>query len=334
MLNEDLDYINLSLCDEIIDLDSKKILITGGTGFFGQNLINSLSYLIEKNNLNSEIFILSRNAESFVNKNKNLSKLKNFNFISHDISYPIKLSEKIDIVIHAATTASKDLNENKFGEMIKTIIDGTVNVLNFCRLNDSQMLFISSGAVNGVHLNGPIDSEKYHSINPLNGNYSYHLGKLCAENLCYSFAYKFNIDVKIARCFAFVGPFLPLDKHFAIGNFIDSVLKKEKIIVNTKGESIRSYLYTSDLIIWLFKILLNGKNLFPYNVGSPEQISIGKLAELISNSNEIGIEFKNKDESPTYYVPEVNKTMHDLNISKFVDLKTSIKKTLDWHESQ
>ena len=114
--------------------------------------------------------------------------------------------------------------------MSRTIINGTINVLDLCVEKNAELLFVSSGAVNGIHKNNKkINPTDYTPFNPLGSNYTYHLGKICAENLCYNYARKYNLNIKIARCFAFVGPYLPLDKHFAIGNFIKSVLEKNKL---------------------------------------------------------------------------------------------------------
>ncbi len=335
MLIEDFTYIKENLNDEIQNFNEKKILITGGTGFFGMNLVKTFKYFVENEGLKCEIFILSRNAKDVKIKNKEFNDLPYLHFTNHDISKPIFLKNDIDFVIHCATSASKEINDNHFDEMSKTIINGTINVLDFCVQKKAKLLFISSGAVNGINeSNIKINPTYYSPYNPLDGNYTYHLGKIFAENLCYNYSLKFNLEVKIARCFAFVGPFLPLKKHFAIGNFINSVLDKKQIIIKSKGASIRSYLYSADLVIWLFKTLINGQNLKPYNIGSSEEISILDLATLVSKFGDKEVLVEGNKENPTFYVPNIDETLFDLKISNFFDINTSISKTFQWYESK
>ena len=335
MLIEDFTYIKDNLNDEIQNFNEKKILITGGTGFFGMNLVKTFKYLVENEDLKCEIFILSRNAKDVKVKNRELNNLPYLHFTNHDISKPIILKNDIDFVIHCATSASKEINDNHFDEMSKTIINGTINILDFCVQKKAKLLFISSGAVNGINeSNTKINPTDYSPFNPLDGNYTYHLGKIFAENLCFNYSLKFNLEVKIARCFAFVGPFLPLNKHFAIGNFINSVLDKKQIIIKSKGASIRSYLYSADLVIWLLKTLVNGQNLKPYNIGSSEKISIFDLASLVSKFGDKEVLVEGNKETPTFYVPNIDETLHDLKISNFFDINTSISKTLKWYESK
>lgn len=335
MHNKDLSYIDENLKKEINYFHSKKILITGGTGFFGINLINSFKHLIEKNDLKCELFVLSRNATNVLSKNQKLGNTTFIHFINHNICEPLIINSDIDVVIHCATSASKEINDNYFDEMSRTIINGTINVLDLCVEKNAELLFVSSGAVNGIHKNNKkINPTDYTPFNPLGSNYTYHLGKICAENLCYNYARKYNLNIKIARCFAFVGPYLPLDKHFAIGNFIKSVLEKKQIIIKSEGASIRSYLYSADLIIWLLKTLTNGKNLKPYNIGSSEEISILELASLVSKFGDNKVLVEGNKEVPTFYVPNVDQTLNDLNISSFLNIETSISNTLKWYEGK
>ncbi len=114
MHNKDLSYIDENLKKEINYFRSKRILITGGTGFFGMNLVNSFKYLIEKNDLNCELFVLSRNATDALNKNQKLGNTAFLHFIDHNICEPLVLNSDIDIIIHCATSASKEINDSYF----------------------------------------------------------------------------------------------------------------------------------------------------------------------------------------------------------------------------
>ena len=111
-------------------------------------------------------------------------------------------------------------------------------------------------------------------------------------------------------------------------------MEKKQIIIKSEGASIRSYLYSADLIIWLLKTLTNGKNLKPYNIGSSEDISILELASLVSKFGDNKVLVEGNKEVPTFYVPNVDQTLNDLNISSFLDIETSISNTLKWYEGK
>jgi len=335
MLKEDLDYIFTKLDNEINLFSEKKILITGGTGFFGINLLNAFRYIIENSNYNFSVDVISRNPQEFKISNPELYYFKNFQFIKQNINEPFNLESKYDFAIHAATSASKTINENASDIMAQTIINGTINTLNACKNDKLKFLYISSGAVYGENSDKKKSKENnFNAIDPIRGDYAYHIGKLLGENLCYSYGKKLNMDIKIARCFAFVGPYLPLDKHFAIGNFINCALNNSPITIKSKGKSTRSFLYSSDLVVWLIKILCSGKTLKPYNVGSPEEITIAKLASKIGDLKSLPIKIQGNSEKDSFYVPNTDMTMSDLSIESFIPLTSAIQKTIEWHESK
>ena len=138
----------------------------------------------------------------------------------------------------------------------------------------------------------------------------------------------------MARCFTFVGPYLPLDDHLAMGNFIRDGLNGGPIIVKGDGTTIRSYLYADDLVEWLWTILLKGNTGEAYNVGSDEAISIFDLAHLVStcfdDKPEVIIKGK-PDGKIDRYVPKVEKIKNELCVSERMTLVAGIKRTIDFH---
>jgi dTDP-glucose 4,6-dehydratase len=142
--------------------------------------------------------------------------------------------------------------------------------------------------------------------------------------------------VKIARCFAFVGPYLPLDKHFAIGNFIQDTLKGRNIIISGDGSPLRSYMYAADLVIWLWTILLRGNNGEAYNVGSDQAISIKELATNIAQfslgtsviiKNEVRLTDRNQN-----YVPDISKARLQFHFGDGISLNEAIYKTIQYYK--
>ena len=123
---------------------------------------------------------------------------------------------------------------------------------------------------------------------------------------------------KIARCFAFVGPYMEMDKHFAIGNFIRDASAGKDIYIKGDGKALRTYLYVGELSVWLLEILINSSNNSIYNVGGSEIISISNLAEKIKDiiNPNISIVFNEnvtKNIKSKSYVPYINK-IKELNL--------------------
>lgn len=328
---EDSNFIfnQLKNLTDLSKLDNSNILITGGTGLFGKSILNFLIYIRKYYNFN--ITILTRNKYNFLFNYSNYN-LDFINFINGDIR-DFNPDTEYDYVIHAATPASDKLERENPNEMYSIILDGTKNIINIAKkMNVKKLLFTSSGAVYG---------EQYESIKSFKENYSgnpttyYGKGKKVSEQLFLDS----NINVSIARCFAFVGPYLNLDIHFAIGNFIRDVIQNKNIIIKGDGRPLRSYLYTADLVIWLFTILLNSSNKSIYNVGSSNEISIYNLAKKVSNlvinyTGNIEVLTKANYSYPTpKYIPDNSKIIEELKVKENYTLDESIKRTIEWNLS-
>jgi dTDP-glucose 4,6-dehydratase len=144
------------------------------------------------------------------------------------------------------------------------------------------------------------------------------------------------IEIKIARCFAFVGPHLPLDTHFAIGNFIADVLAGRPIRINGDGTPMRSYLYASDLAIWLWTMLFQSPHLIAVNVGSDRDLSILELARAVVQSLDASIDIHVAKEvipgaGVARYVPSVDRARRLLGLKETVDLQDAIRRTAAWY---
>ena len=134
-------------------------------------------------------------------------------------------------------------------------------------------------------------------------------------------------------CFAFVGPYLPLDTHFAIGNFINNVIKNEDIVITGDGSTTRSYMYASDLSIAIWKILLIGNNNKPYNVGVDNAYSLKEIALMLKKKygNDVQILNTNKDLPKNVYVPNIDTLINELEIKHFVQIEEAIQKTIKFN---
>jgi dTDP-glucose 4,6-dehydratase len=225
--------------------------------------------------------------------------------------------------------------------MFATIVDGTRRVLEFAATHGTRkLLFVSSGAVYGrqpanlMHL-----PEDYGGApDSLDPNSAYGEGKRAAELLCTIAAQKHGFEVKTARCFAFVGPHLPLDAHFAIGNFIRDVLQDGPVRIGGDGTPFRSYLYASDLAVWLWTLLFRGISGRAYNVGSSRALTIRETAEAASaamggTANVQVAMAPSPGRAPLRYVPSTDRAQSELGLKAWVDLDDAIKRTISWHQN-
>ena len=294
-----------------------RIFVTGGTGFFGKSI---LDYLKRHPDFRAgdEWMILSRDPERFQSRNADLlDQGRKIGFVTGDVR-DFCAEGRYDEIIHAATAAVTTMADD---EMTSTIVEGTRHVLDFAKSSGAKkILLTSSGAVYGPQT-APVGEDA-----PCNPVTAYGKGKLEAERMCV----ESGLDAKIVRCFAFTGPYLNRDIHYAIGNFIRDCLAGEPIIIKGDGTPQRSYLYADDLVEWLFAVLDRGVSGCPYNVGSPEGLSIREVAERVraalGTKNDIrvlGVSVPGTP--PSVYVPDVSRAVRELGLRDTVDLTTAVR---------
>jgi len=311
------------------------LLIIGGTGFFGKSILDSF----KREQLNSwkidKVIIMSRNALQFKEDYPELIS-KGVEFFVGDIS-TINELPRADFVIHAAasTDASRYLTHNE--EEKNNIIAGT---LNYCQLalkfhKNSKIVFCSSGAVYGYQSS----TVKFLKENDVFGD----LSKLDDYKKSYAYAKrnseaaikelgKKDINVSIARCFTFVGKYLPLKGYFAIGNFIADGLKGEEIHVKTDKLVYRSYMYADDLVQWLMTLAENSNISCPtYNVASDQEFEIRELAQIVAKifNVEARLTECKKESEIDRYIPSIQKAKKELGLSNKYDIKHSIRMTIE-----
>jgi dTDP-glucose 4,6-dehydratase len=165
---------------------------------------------------------------------------------------------------------------------------------------------------------------------------AYAEAKRMAETLCSIAAANGGPAATIARCFAFAGPRLPLDAHFAAGNFVDDVLDGRPVRVQGDGRAVRSYLYPADLTVWLWALLSRGEPGRAYNVGSERPVSILELAHATAAAGGPGQAVVVEGGSPDagagdYFVPSTSRIRSELGVAEGITLEDGLRRTLDWH---
>ena len=297
-----------------------KILITGGTGFFGKSI---LDWRLRHPGFmdGAEFTILSRAPGAFVAACPRLADQAGVSFVAGDIrTFDFSTLHPFDALIHAATSAVTTLSDD---EMRSTIVEGTRNVVSFAKGGGAgKLLFVSSGAVYGPQTASVGETA---ACSPVT---AYGMGKLEAERLCL----ESGVPTPIARCFAFVGPYLNRRIHYAIGNFIQDCLDGKDIVIKGDGTPLRSYLHADDLVEWLFAILERGEPGRAYNVGSPEAISIGDLAarvrRVLGAKGEVRILGRPEGGPPSVYVPKVDRAREELGLEVRIGLDDAIRRSV------
>lgn len=316
-------------------LSGKSIFITGGTGFFGKWLLEGFQAANRLQNLNISISVLSRDPSNFIKMHPYLSE--GIEFIKGDIKSFQFPKRKFDYIIHAATEASATLNANEPDKMLDDIIEGGKRILEFARTNGvKNILHTSSGAVYGTQ---PTDID----LMPENSllapattqtTSAYGEGKRVVELLGRIYNQKYGINFLNARCYAFAGPYLPLDGTYAIGNFVADVLANRPIHMTGDGTPRRSYLYGADLVVWLLKILTHGKTNINFHIGSEHWYSIRDIANLVLKTAKKPALESNLNSTPSNlsarYVPSTKKTREELQLKEFTSLDVAIKRMLEY----
>jgi dTDP-glucose 4,6-dehydratase len=319
-------------------VEGRRFFITGGTGFFGLWLLSAFALLATRGSSFS-VTALTRNPEAFGHAYPFFKKCRWLTFLQGDVTTFSFPPERFDYIIHAATDTSVQAASHPW-RLYDTITRGTRHILELALASGrSRVLLTSSGAVYGkfpanlVHI--PEDAPCI--CPPLTDGNTYAEGKRAMETLAILSGNEFGIETVIARCFAFVGYGLPLDSHYAIGNFIHDALYHEAILVKGDGTPLRSYLYAADLAIWLFAILLKGEPGGVYNVGSDEALSIVEIAHLVRDvlapqkNVVIQDEISNSPETRSVYVPAIAKARTELHLAPWTTLPAAIRLTAAAH---
>jgi len=334
----DLDHILAHTEGLWEDLRGKRLFVTGGTGFFGCWLLESFAWANVNLGLQASALVLTRDYKAFEKKAPHLAAnpaiqfhigdVRNFNFPEGNFSH----------IIHAATTSAVATFNDLEEPIVKfdTVVEGTRHALDFAvKCNARKFLLTSSGVVYGKQPFGitHISEDYCGAPDPVDPGSVVAEGKRAAELLCALYSGKYGIETKIARCFSFVGPHLPLDIHYAIGNFVRDALGGGPIRVNGDGTPYRSYLYAADLAIWLWTVFFKGASCSPYNVGSEEDVTIAELAKAVALSFQGDIEVRiaqapAPDRPPERYVPSTKRAQVNLGLRQIINLRAAIERTV------
>lgn len=263
-------------------LNQKRILITGASGFMGSYLCQFLCYLSKSLKLNLKIYCVTRNRQK-ISKSLWYKKFKeNIKIITVDLNeLKIRALPEFDLCFYCASNASPIFYRNNPIETIKPNVLGLINVLEQAS-ESAQIVFISSGEVYGNQPSVMLDEENFGNINPLEVRSCYGESKRMGENICISYYFQKNLDIRILRPFHTYGPGLSKSDGRVFADFIHAAASNNPLTLTSNGLSKRPFCYISDFISALFYVYFKGSSGEAYNVSNPSQeISIKGLASLV-----------------------------------------------------
>ncbi len=314
------------------------LFVTGGTGFFGKALLRHWSAGGSSELAGARFTLLSRDPARFRAEHGDLLAGLDVHLLAGDVQRPESLPEgDYTHVLHAATDSTTGLTLTPL-QRFNQIVDGTRHVLDLAlRCGRPRVLLTSSGGVYGPQpaTLAAIPENYAGMAEPLDPQNAYSVGKRMAEHLAALYHEAHGLETVVARCFAFVGEDLPLDAHFAVGNFIRNALARRDIVIQGDGTPLRSYLDQRDLAHWLTTLLLHGAPQRAYNVGSDEAVSISDLAALVarlagghSDVRVLGQASAGQSAQRNRYVPDVTRVREELGLAVRHDLASALRDTL------
>lgn len=320
IINEDIESI-VSHSLPWNKFDNKNVLITGINGFLPSYLFYTLLYLVDKKNMNINIYGLSRNKTKTEMRYRWCMHMNHVHFIYQDVVTPINVDVRFDYVIHAASQASpKFYNIDPVGTILPNVI-ATYHLLQKAVSDKTQrILYFSSGEVYGETSNVPTKEDDFGKIDPCTVRACYSESKRAGETLCKAFHHQYGLETLVVRPFHTYGPGVDLNDGRVFADFVKNILDKQDIQITSDGSAKRAFCYLADATVGFFTVLLNGIPGQAYNIGNPhEEISILNLAEkLITLFPEFGLKVERiAPKSTSSYLkssidrnsPNINKAM-------------------------
>ena len=310
-----------------------KLLLTGGTGFFGRALLRRWIDDEKYGTRLPDVTVLTRSPESFLVRYPEFFGKEWLRFHKGNILDYTSLphNKTFTHILHGATESTIGPSLQNL-QQYDEIVNGTRNILDYAvKINVSRVLLTSSGGVYGPQPEtlGEIPESYLGIPDPLDPLSAYSMAKRASEHLCCLYNDRFGVETVVARCFSFVGQDLPLNAHFAIGNFIYDALHSDEITVAGNGAPIRTYMNQADLASWLMCILDRGIAGHAYNVGSDKGITISELAYLVRDILSPSKSVVFMDTAATFqgrnmYIPDIRLAKRELNLDVRISLNESI----------
>lgn len=306
-------------------LKGKTILLTGATGLIGTGIVNVLAYVNQERRLGITVLALVRNEEQAKERFGKILEYGMLKLVGGRVEELPKIDEEIDYVIHGASqTASKEFVDHAV-ETIKTSVLGTMSLLELAKDKKvKSFVYLSSMEVYGCPEKGhKVTEDEIGAFTPLNLRNSYPLSKIMCEAMCCSYAKEYGVSAKIVRLTQTFGPGVHYNDQRIFAYFGRCVKEKKNIVLKTKGETERSYLYTTDAVTAVLTILLKGKDGKVYNAADESTYcSIAEMAEIVAKNGGIEVEYDIQEAASNGFPDTL-----------YMNLDTTLLKQLGWKPS-
>ncbi len=339
----DLEAITRAVAPHMERWRGRRLLLTGATGFFGRWLVESFDHANRTLGLDATLIGIAAPGESISRSASRVAAMRGVTLVNADIRrLRTELGDiatgPFEAIIHAAIHVDASTYATAPLATIETGILGTWELLELAREHGTaRVLLVSSGGVYGMQPTELARIPESHptTLDPADPASAYGEAKRAAELLGACYWRQHELPVVIARPFSFVGPGLPLDRHFAIGNFIGDALAGRTVTITGDGRPLRSYQYAADMAIALWGLLAEGAAGVPYNVGGEEAVSIAEVAATVARIAGGGATVEVKGLSAAggapRYVPDTSRLRKLLGDLPQVDLDAAIGRTIAWH---
>lgn len=337
---QDRRHIASLIAEDATRLAKSRLFLTGGTGFVGSWILEALRQVNDACGGRILTTVLTRDVVGWKQRRPHLADAIDVNAVAGDVlkaDWQQQLPSDLDLLIHAAFDSGRRPGSLSPLQVLETILDGTRNtVVAAIERGVRRILFISSGAVYGPFTQSGValTEESTSGPDPLTPNSAYGEGKRAAEAWAAAYCNAHDVEFVSARLFAFAGPYLPLNGHFAFGSFLGDAIAKRTVTLNSSGASVRSWLYGADLAVWLIRMLVSGRSGTAYNVGSDEAQSVLELANMMADIAGLSapeIHARPSTAMDTVYVPDISRAREELGLEVTISLKEAIQRSLDYY---
>ena len=307
----------------------QRILVTGGSGFLGSHLCESL---LEKG---AEVICLDN---FFTGVRRNIEHLldhKRFELIRHDVTFPIYL--EIDQIYNLACPASPIHYQHDPVQTTKTSVHGAINMLGLAKRVKAKILQASTSEVYGDPNVHPQTEDYWGHVNPIGLRSCYDEGKRCAETLFFDYWRQHKLRIKVARIFNTYGPRMHPHDGRVVSNFIIQALLGQDITIYGDGSQTRSFCYVEDLVEGLTRLMGSPDEVVgPINIGNPVEFSMLQLANIVgelTNSRSRVVHRPLPQDDPRQRQPDIAKAQEILGWKPTTPLREGLAKTIAYFEA-